>query len=49
MSSGEQASRSPPSFATWTTVSGVQSAVATESLVSAALILTSSKIGDLFG
>ena len=32
-----------------TTVSGVQSAVAIESLVSAAFILISSKLGDLFG
>jgi MFS family permease len=32
-----------------TTVSGVQAAVAIESLVSAAFILISSKIGDLFG
>ena len=32
-----------------TTVSGVQSAVAIEALVSAAFILISSKIGDLFG
>ena len=32
-----------------TTVSGVQSAVAIESLVSAAFILISSKMGDLFG
>jgi MFS family permease len=30
-------------------VSGVQAAVAIESLVSAAFILISSKIGDLFG
>src|ERR687897_26008 len=32
-----------------TTVSGVQSAIALEALVSAAFILISSKIGDLFG
>jgi MFS family permease len=32
-----------------TTVSGVQAAVAIEALVSAAFILISSKIGDLFG
>jgi EmrB/QacA subfamily drug resistance transporter len=32
-----------------TTVSGVQSAVTTEALVSAAFILISSKLGDLFG
>src|SRR4051794_12468298 len=32
-----------------TTVSGVQSAIALEALVSAAFILTGSKIGDLFG
>ena len=32
-----------------TTVSGVQSAVAIEALVSAAFILISSKVGDLFG
>src|SRR6476469_785701 len=32
-----------------TTVSGVQSAVALEALVSAAFILIGSKIGDLFG
>ena len=32
-----------------TTVSGVQSAVAIEALVSAAFILISSKLGDLFG
>src|SRR5687768_5646381 len=32
-----------------TTVSGVQAAVAIEALVSAAFILLSSKIGDLFG
>jgi len=32
-----------------TTASGVQSAIALEALVSAAFILTSSKIGDLFG
>src|SRR5215211_8001152 len=32
-----------------TTVSGVQAAVAIESLVSAAFILISSKLGDLFG
>src|SRR5215211_136997 len=32
-----------------TTVSGVQSAVAIEALVSAAFILISSKMGDLFG
>src|SRR3954454_15348784 len=32
-----------------TTVSGVQSAVAVEALVSAAFILISSKVGDLFG
>jgi hypothetical protein len=32
-----------------TTVSGVQSAVALEALVSAAFILIGSKLGDLFG
>src|SRR5215210_2643508 len=32
-----------------TTVSGVQSAIALEALVSAAFILISSKLGDLFG
>src|SRR5215218_10373136 len=32
-----------------TTVSGVQSAIAVEALVSAAFILIGSKIGDLFG
>ena len=32
-----------------TTVSGVQAAVAIESLVSAAFIMISSKLGDLFG
>jgi MFS family permease len=32
-----------------TTVSGVQSAIALEALVAAALILIGSKIGDLFG
>src|SRR4051812_3338410 len=32
-----------------TTVSGVQSAIALEALVSAAFILISSKVGDLFG
>src|SRR5689334_24656859 len=32
-----------------TTVSGVQSAIALEALVSAAFILIGSKIGDLFG
>src|SRR4249920_1007221 len=32
-----------------TTVSGVQSAIALEALVSAAFILTSSKVGDLIG
>ncbi len=32
-----------------TTVSGVQAAVAIEALVSAAFILISSKLGDLFG
>ena len=32
-----------------TTVSGVQSAVAIEALVSAAFILIGSKVGDLFG
>jgi MFS family permease len=32
-----------------TTVSGVKSAIALEALVSAAFILTSSKIGDLIG
>ncbi|HKG65894.1 MAG TPA: hypothetical protein VKB28_17640, partial [Solirubrobacteraceae bacterium] len=32
-----------------TTVSGVQSAIAIEALVSAAFILIGSKVGDLFG
>ncbi len=32
-----------------TTVSGVQSAIALEALVSAAFILISSKVGDLIG
>ena len=32
-----------------TTVSGVQSAIALEALVSAAFILIGSKVGDLFG
>jgi MFS family permease len=32
-----------------TTMSGMQSAIAIEALVSAAFILTGSKIGDLFG
>src|SRR6188768_890575 len=32
-----------------TTVSGVQSAIALEALVSAAFILISSKLGDIFG
>src|SRR3954464_3108550 len=32
-----------------TTVSGVQSAIALEALISAAFILVSSKLGDLFG
>src|SRR3954468_23271668 len=32
-----------------TTVSGVQSAIALEALISAAFILVSSKVGDLFG